>query len=86
MVCVLLVLQGLSIARAERQQKPAAALARYQMLVLRLVYMMEQLSALLVHISTQILHQLVRIAQIVLLVMHVQVDQLLQHPVLLAKL
>ncbi len=85
MVCVLLVLQGLSIARAERQQKPAAALARYPMLAQRLVFMTEQLFALLVHISTQYYHQLVRIVLLVPLVMHVRVAPLLHRPVLLAK-
>jgi len=85
MVYVLLVPQVLSIARAERQQKPAAALARYPMQAQLRVFGIIQLSALLAHISTQILHQIVRIVLLVPLVMHVRVAPLLHRPVLLAK-
>ena len=86
LVYALLVPQVLTIARAERQQKPRAALARYPMQVQLRVYMMEQLSALLVHISTQLLHQIIRTVLLVPLVMLVLVGQLLHHPVLLVKL
>ena len=86
LVYALLVPQVLTIARAERQQKPRAALARFPMQVQLRVFGIIQLSALLEHISTQLLHQIIRIAQLVPLVMHVQVGQLLHHPVLLVKL
>ena len=73
---VLLVLYAL----VEALLRQLVALAKYPMLVLRLVYMMEQLSALLVHISIQSQQLLVRIALIVPQVMFALVDQLHLHP------
>ena len=86
LVYVLLVPQVLTIARAERNQKPRAALVRYPMQVQLRVYMMEQLSALLEHISIHLPQLLVRIAQLVLQAMLVRVDQSHQLLVLLVKL
>ena len=86
MVYALLVPQVLTIARAERQQKPRAALARFPMQVQLRVFGIIQLSALLEHISTQLLHQIIRTVLLVPLVMLVQVGQLLHHPVSLANM
>jgi len=85
MVCVLLVPQGLTFARAERSQNPRAALARYPMQVQRLVFMTEQLSALLEHSSIHLLHQMIRIVLLAPLVTHVRVAPLLHRSVVLAK-
>ena len=58
------------------------ALAKYPMLVLRLAYTMEQLSALLERSSIQSPQLLVRIAQIAPQAMYALVDQLHLHPAL----
>ena len=86
LVYALLVPQVLTIARAERQQKPRAALARYPMQVQLRVFGIIQQSALLVHISTLLLHQIIRTVLLVPLVMHVRVVLLHQLPVSLANL
>jgi hypothetical protein len=86
LVYALLVLQGLSIARAERQRKRAAALAKYPMQVRQLVYGMARQLVRLVHISIHLLLPTILTVLLVPLVMHAQVDQLLHHPVLPVKL
>ena len=75
---VLLVLYVL----VEALLRQLVALAKYPMQVQRHVYMMEQLSALLVHISIQSQQQPLLIALIVPQVMFALVDLLHLHPAL----
>jgi hypothetical protein len=86
LVYALLVLQGLSIARAERQRKRAAAVAKYPMQVRQLVYGMARQLVQLVHISIHLLLPTILTVLLVPQATHVQVDLLLHHSVLPVKL
>ena len=86
MVYALLVLQGLTIARAERKQNLPVALAKYPMQVQRLVYGMARLLVQLVHISVHLLLPTILTVLLVLQATHVLEAQLLQLLVLPVKL